>query len=198
MDQTYTQSNPKIVYRSKLFSLIATNLFSCNSSYSMTSRWKLNRIDSSSTQIDLSSNPSWQSSELAIQANSLSYGVYVFNFETNVTLSSNNTLLTNNLSTYVQIIPTGLAIYGLPNGVSGLLVGSLQSFSLKPALYSVDMDNLISPNSLIFKFYCSTIEANSVLSSNNNNVNMDLLTYKNNSLLQMTWNATCFSSNGML
>jgi hypothetical protein len=202
MNPIYTQSNPQIILRSKLFSLNTATYFSCNSSYTIAYKWSLKLIQNLSSQIsiDLSSNPSWQSTSLVIQAYTLSYGLYAFNFQTNVTITKANNVvvaLTNNLTTYVQIIPTGFAVYGLQNGVSGLLIGTQQSFSLNPALYSLDLDSLVQPSSLQYKFYCFTINKNSITSVNTSQ-SIDLFTYKNNSLLQMNSNSTCFQSNSKL
>jgi len=197
MDSIFTQTNPQIIPRSKLFSLNTATYFSCNSSYTMTYRWSSSLIVNATfmTKIDLSSNPTWQSTILVTQANTLAYGLYAFNFQTNVTITkASNIFLTNNVTTYVQINPSGLAVYGLENGVSGLLIGTQQSFSLKPALYSLDLDSLIQPSSLQYKFYCYTLKngLNTIL---NTTQGIDLFTYKNNSLLQMNSNSTCFSSN---
>jgi hypothetical protein len=201
MDSIFTQLTPQIIFRSQLFMLNTATYFSCNSSYTMTYKWSANLIVSSTimTKIDLSSNPTWQSTSLVIQANTLAYGLYAFNFQTNVTITKtiSDVFLTNNKATYVQITQIGLAVYGLENGVSGLLIGSQQSFSLKPASYSLDLDSLIKPSSLQYKFYCFTISqgSNTVVNATQS---LDLLSYKNNSLLQMNSNSTCFSSNSNL
>jgi len=199
MNPIYTQTNPQAILRSKLFSLNTATYFSCNSSYTIAYKWSLKLIQNSSSHIsiDLSSNPTWQSTSLVIQAYTLSYGLYEFNFQTNATITKANNVvvaLTNNLATYVQIVPTGFAVFGLQNGVSGLLVGTQQSFSLKPALYSLDLDSLVQPSSLQYKFYCFTINQNSITTVNTS-LSVDLFTYKNNSLLQMNSNATCFQTN---
>lgn len=198
MNPFYTQTNPQAILRSKLFSLNTATYFSCNSSYTMPYEWSLKLIQNSSSHIsiDLSSNPTWQSTSLVIQAYTLSYGLYEFNFQTNATISKANNVvvsLTNNLTTYLEIIPTCFAVFGLQNGVSGLLVGTQQSFSLKPALYSLDLDSLVQPSSLQYKFYCFTINQSSITSVNTS-LSVDLFTYKNNSLFQMNSNATCFQT----
>ena len=196
MTPIYTQTNPQIILRSKLFSLNMATYFSCNSSYTMTNKWRLILFNSSSfTNIDLSSNPTWQSTSLVIQAYTLSYGLYAFNFQTNVTLENSNVFLTNNLTTYVKIVPTGFAVFGLQNGVSGLLIGSQQTFNLNPSLYSLDLDNIVQPNSLEYKFYCFPILTNTLA---NITQLIDLFTYANNAQLQMYWNSTCFTSNSKL
>ena len=197
MDSIFTQLNPQVILRSKLFMLSTTTYFSCNFTYTINNKWSSSLIVNSTYLIktDLTSNPTWQSTSLVIQPNSLAYGLYAFNFQVNVTIvKATNIFLSNNITTYVQINPTGLVVYGLQNGVSGLLVGAQQSFSLNPALYSLDLDSLIKPSSLQFKFYCNTIKPNSNTIVNTTQ-SIDLFTYKNNSLLQMNSNSTCFASN---
>ncbi len=193
MQQSYTQQNPNLVYRSSLFSLSTLTIFSCNSTFTQTNDWKLSRIDVSKT-IDITANPTSITPELVVQANSLEYGLYKFTFQVNVQTVDN--FLTNSISTFIQIIPTGLAVFAVQNGISSLLIGSRQNLILKPDVFSVDLDYLISPNSLQYKIFCSTI--NTTLSSTVNNVkNIDLLTYKSNSSLKMASNETCFASNSI-
>jgi hypothetical protein len=104
----------------------------------MTFKWSSTLIVNSTfmTKIDLSSNPTWQSTILVTQANSLAFGLYAFNFQTNVTITKTSNILfqTNNITTYVQIIPSGLAVYGLENGVSSLLIGTQTIIQLEASL----------------------------------------------------------------
>ena len=163
MDSIFTQLNPQVILRSKLFMLSTTTYFSCNFTYTINNKWSSSLIVNSTYLIktDLTSNPTWQSTSLVIQPNSLTYGLYAFNFQVNVTIvKATNIFLSNNITTYAQINPTGLVVYGLQTGVSGLLVGTQQSFSLNPALYSLDLDSLVQPSSLQYKFYCFTINKN--------------------------------------
>ena len=82
-------------------------------------------------------------------------------------------------------------MFGIENGVSNQLIGFQQTFILNPAAYSFDIDDLILPTSLKFKFFCTTVPLNTVA----NNINVDLKTFKNDSQLIMTRNKTCFESN---
>ena len=72
----------------------------------------------------------------------------------------------------------------------------MQSLSISPALYSIDLDNLVSMNTLKYVFYCSAIDSNQLNSSSNSSI--DLARYKNNSQLPMQWNKTCFDSNSKI
>ena len=171
--------------------------FACNLTYIQIIKWSATRLDTTSTSIDLSSNPTFNMSGLLIRANTLTYGLYEFKFTVNLTITTSGQLLTNSLSTYIKVIPTGIAVFGLKNGVTGMLYGSLQSFSLDPASYSLDLYNFTSPYSLQFRFYCYTINTNMVNSSQVSNP-IDLYTYKNNSGLTIYANQTCFSSTSLL
>ena len=163
--------------------------FPCNLSYTLTSIWLSPQIS------NLASISTSSLAQLVIPSNTLSYGIYEFTYQVIATITSTNVVLAANIqSTFVQIVPTGLAVFAIPNGVSGIMIGSLQSYVLSPGLYSIDFDNIIAPGTLIYKFYCQTMVLNipnSVLTSNE----YDLLSYKNNASLPMTSNQTCFSSN---
>ena len=191
MHPSFPQQNPQLMHRSKLFSLATTTYFACNLTYTQTNAWSLTRLDGSSPQsVDLRSNPTWQTSELVIQSNILDYGIYEFTFQVYISgLTLPSTAI--NISTFVQIIPTGISVYATKSGVSSVLIGSQQSFVSDPSAYSHDLDSLVQPNSLSYKFYCRTINLNE---SSQANFQMDLLEYKTNLALQLMSNQTCFSS----
>ena len=193
IQQSFSQSSPNQIYRSSLFSLSTSTYFACNSSYSRKYSWKLTLLDTLNA-IDLKTNPSSSSSELVIQGNTLAYGLYEFKIQVDITMSDGS-ILSNSAATYIQIIPTGLAVFALQNGISNILVGSQQVFILDPATYSIDFDNLVLPSSLTYKFYCTTINLNTTLTTNK--INIDLLTFQQNSSLLMDSNRTCFASNGI-
>jgi hypothetical protein len=140
----------------------------------------------------LSSNPTSSTAQLVVPANTLSFGIYEFTYQVNALVTLSNTLLSSNVpSIVVEIIPTGLAVFALANGVSGVLIGYQQAYTLSPGLYSIDFDYLISPSILNFKFYCSTVMLSMPSSTKNN---LDLMAYKMNSSLAMSANSTCFAS----
>ena len=197
MPQSFTQQNPSQIYRSKLFSLSTQLYFACNYSYTLTNVWQLTRLDVPQN-IDLSLNPTWQSSELVIQANTLAYGLYAFSFNVQISMLTSGNLngnQTSSVTTYVQIIPTGLAVFAVQNGRSNLLIGSSQVYVLDPLTYSFDFDSVVSMSSLTFVFYCNTVDLTLGPVQTQNTI--DLLTYKSNSKLPMTWKQTCFSANSM-
>ena len=183
----YIYEYSSVIKRSTLFSLSTLTYFVCNQNYTQQFSWSLKSFNTT-LYINLTSNPSWQSSELVMQSNSLEYGLYEATINTQIKLENSNSVFANNKSITFQIIPTGINVYGLPNGVQSILIGSNQSFSLNPRKHSVDLDSLISPSNLTFKFYCVT-------KFSNYSSSIDLLTYKMNSSLPMNSNQTCFDSN---
>ena len=193
---SYIQINPNQIYRSALFSLSTSIYFACNSSYTNIYAWTLQNLDSG-IMIDLSANPSLQSSTLVIQSNSLAYGLYKFTIQVDTVTSLYGTF-TNTAQTYTQIIPTGLAVFGIANGISSQLIGSTQPFVLNPVAYSFDMDNLVVLSSLQFDFYCQTINVNqSTLLASSQLAMPSLKAYTTNSSLVLAKNVTCFGTLGI-
>jgi hypothetical protein len=190
IQQSFTQNSPKKIFRSQLFSLSTIAYFACNYTYSLDYIWSLRRVDIPKV-FDLTKNPTFKSSELVIQSNTLDFGLYEFIFQINV-VSTDLKNVSNTANTFIQIIPSGLAIFGLLNGISSQLVGSSQSFTLNPALYSLDLDYLLSMNMLNYTFFCNSINYNWLNSSSK--ATIDLATYKKNPQLIMEWNVTCFDS----
>ena len=184
------------MFRSKMFSLSTVTYFGCNLTYSQANQWLLSRIDIQET-IDLTMNPSSTTSELVMQSNSLAYGTYIFSFQVNLIVPSmsSGVTFTAMISTYVQIIPTGLVVFALRNGIANILIGYAQSQSLNPTEYSFDFDEQVSIKSLDFRFYCVSLFNYQTVPLSMSSI--DLATYKNNPSLSMNSSQTCFSSNGM-
>lgn len=148
----------------------------------------------------MSSNPSSSSSELVIKSDTLDYGIYKIVY--NVTQLKNDLEGLNFFNTfdysYFNIIPTGLAVYGLPNGVTKISIGYSQTLELDPSSYSIDFDSLLDLTSLDFKFYCRVID-NSIITNDFPsllNQTLDLSSIKNDANIELSNNLTCFSSRG--
>ena len=194
---SFTQSSPSLIFRSKMFSLKTVTYFACNFSYTSMNTWNLKRIDiTPQINIVLSSNPTAQSGELVIQANTLDYGLYQFSFNVDITLLNiDGTKFNAVIDTFIKIIPTGLAIFAIQNGISNILIGSGQSYILNPLAYSFDFDNYATITNLKFLFYCNSIDLTSNLINTPSTI--DLLKFKSDSKLAMAWNKTCFNSNSI-
>ena len=195
-------SNPKKIFRSNLFTVSSVISFYCNTSFTFQNIWSLTQLDAKSltslTTVDLTSIPSSQLSELVILENTLAYGLYKFEFRVIVTVNGDSQLSSNLAETYVQIIPTGLAVISIENGVSSVLIGTKQSFDLKPSVFSRDFDNIIQPNQLNFSFYCKTVNLSDPNSIINLTSKIDLLSYKNNQTLVMDRNVNCFGNSSKI
>lgn len=110
----------------------------------------------------------------------MDYGIYEFKFKVN--FLSDSIIYSKTINTFIQIIPSGLAVYALQNGIQQIVIGYAQSLNLNPSNYSFDFDDLAQIQDLSFKFYCPP-----------SNI-VDLAAYKTNYSLNQT---SCFKSNGM-
>ena len=193
--QYFPINNPSKVFRSKLFSIPSTAAFFCNTDFSQNYVWTLTQLDETTLKptasVSLASNPTSTSPELVIKENTLDYGLYLFDLKVTVKYNTNS-FKSANSSTYIKIIPTGLAVFAIENGVSTVLIGSNQAFNLQPTVYSFDMDNLIKADKLSFVYYCRT--ANQSGSNNVLNSQTDLKSFKSNANLVMDRNQNCFGS----
>ena len=50
-----------------------------------------------------------------------------------------------------------MSVSSLQNGITSLSIGTQQTLSLEPDVYSVDFDNLKSSSQMKFQFYCRTL-----------------------------------------
>ena len=192
--QSYLSSSPNKIFRSNLFSVSSIIYFYCsNVTFTSTNTWTLNQVDAALKvlkAVDLSTNPTSGSTELVIKENTLDYGLYQFTLQVDV--SFNGQVVSSQAQTYVEIIPTGLAVFALENGVSRVLVGSKQAFNLNPSLYTFDMDGLITPDKLSFVYYCKMVN----LTDQSRVVNMqyDLKTFQTNANLAILRDQNCFGA----
>jgi len=192
--QSYLSSSPNQIFRSNLFSISSIIYFYCsNVTFTSTNTWRLNQVDAKLIPIkaiDLSANPTSGSTELVIKENTLDYGLYQFTLQVDV--SFNGLIVSSSAQTYVQIIPTGLAVFALENGVSSVLVGSKQAFNLNPSLYTFDMDGIVTPDKLSFVYYCRTVnvtDKNRIV-----NIQNDLKTFQTNAKLALVREQNCFGA----
>ena len=202
LQQSFSSTSPKNIFRSNLFTISSVISFYCKTNFTYENKWTLTKIDPNTfanlSAIDLSSNPSSQLSELVIKENTLAYGLYKFLFQVIVKFNGNSQISSNLAETYIQIIPTGLAVFAIENGVSSVLIGTKQSFDLQPSMFSIDFDNIIQPSELNFTYYCKTVNLSDPNSINNLTSKIDLLSYKNNQTLVMDRNVNCFGNSSKI
>ena len=182
-----------------MFSVPTVISFFCNTNFTYQNKWTLTQVDPQTLNIkkiiDLTKNPTSRKSELVIKENFLGYGLYRLVYQVKVTFNGISQISSNVAETFIQIIPTGLAVFGIKNGVSSVLLGSLQSFNLQPSVFSIDYDNKTHPNQLKFVYYCRTVNQSDTNSLNSSSNQIDLLTYKYNNSLIMNKRLNCFGNN---
>jgi hypothetical protein len=100
--------------------------------------------------VDLSNNPTIYYADLVIDPGVLENGLYKFVYEVNMT-SSNAKCKSD---TYTKIIPSGIVVFGLKNGIGETSIGKAQSLKLEPAINSYDIDKIAKISQLDFRFYC--------------------------------------------
>ena len=132
------------------------------------------------------------SDEIVIAANLLDYGDFKFVFKIIGTFNGSPKQVKNySRETYIRIKPTGLAVYGLQNGVSSVTIGSKQSLNFFPIKFSFDFDSIASIQNLTFDFYCRKLSNN--LLNISDNYRQDLKQYP-----ILSNNLNCFNSTSKL
>ena len=195
MEQSFSSSSPGLIQRSKILTISSVISFYCNTNFTYQNIWTLTQVNPKNLApisiINLSTNPTSQSSELVIKENTLAYGLYIFQFQVLVSFNGMSQISSNVAVTYMQIVPTGLAVFSIANGVSSVLIGTNQLFSLQPSVYSMDLDNIIAPIQMTFAYYCKTVNLSDPNSINTPASQIDLLSYKTNQAV-LNWNQDCF------
>jgi hypothetical protein len=169
-----------------------------NQTYALEYTWTVNQISNTGNKsnIDLAQNPTSYLSELILQANTLMYGLYEINLEVKLVTSDKSSPLSSLIKTYIQIIPTGIVVNAIENGISSILIGSQQNLTLNPSRYSFDLDHLIAPSQILqFKFYCTTLLFNTTFNQSLSQIQEDLLKIKTSGISSsLSRNRTCFNS----
>ena len=183
--------------RTDLFTVLSTTTINCANSLSNTKKWLIYRVDPISgaigSQVTLVNNPTIDYAEIVIQPNSLTYGLYKFIYQVSM-YGGNTGIFVSQIDTFVKIVPTGIAVMSLANGVSEISRGLQQEIVLDPTTFSYDMDYLVSPKLLTFKFYCQILDAGFSRGFPLQGVNkkIDLMMFKNNLTLAMNNATSCF------
>jgi hypothetical protein len=140
-----------------------------------------------STQIEISLNPSSKKSEIVFPSNTLDYGLYEMSLQVTKT-PLNLPSIKSNVSTFIQIEPSDISVYGLLNGINTLRIGLEQTLSFDPRKYSnyIDTPETNPLGKLNFTFNCNPLNGNFVSFST-----VDLLTSQKNGSF-----SSCFISNG--
>lgn len=186
----------------------ATSVYICEQNYTYTTQWVLYLFDSTSNSwniVEILNNPTVYTTRVALRGNSLIYGIYklvhLVTFNVSIYSGANiNNIFNSTSETYINVIPTGIAVFGLANGNDRIIIGTQQSIDLNPVLYSFDMDYLVTTNVLKFKFYCQIIDW--TLDYSNMTINDYFLMYNRTDLYKIKSQNdvepdSCFVNNGI-
>ena len=160
---------PLIKKRIELFSLIGKTILNCIDILTNQKEWLIYQVNEQTgfdlTQIKLNNNPTIYYAELVMQPKTLQYGLYRFEYSVKMT-NTNSSLFSSQISTYVRIIPSGLALsslslsQGMYGGTIEISRGQSQSIDFNPYLNSYDVDSLLVITTLNFKYTCQIIDSN--------------------------------------
>ncbi len=187
------------ITRTTLVNISAIISFNHPKSYNLIKTWNLFELDKSTysilNEVDLSSNPTHNSTSLIFPSNTLKYGLYKIKLTVYVFVES--TFFQKEQATFIRIIPTGISVYALEKGIQYLTIGRLQGVEFKPSDYSFDPDLLANISELTYKFYCRMVPksqgyVNYLLAEPSR---LDLETVKESGSSQTS---SCFSSSGKL
>jgi hypothetical protein len=163
---------PDLIKRNELFTLLGKTLTTClNKTASTQKMWLIYTANELTgvemQQIQLKTNPSLTTSQLVIQPQTLSYGLYKIVYA----LSMSNR--TSKAHTYVRIIPSGLVLStlktskGMYGGTIEITRGWNQTIAFNPFLNTFDIDRVCVITSLSFKYTCRLLHSNGLSSSTN-------------------------------
>ena len=179
--------------------VLETNLtLSCGNNLNNVKQWTIYQINPKTgdllNQIHMLDNPTFQYSELVIQPGILSYGLYQFTY--NVTMEGS--IFSSQVEHYIKIVPSGIVVFSMKGGIAEITRGLSQTIVLNPLKYSYDVDKITTPDKLIFKYYCQSVDngiPNGYPMSSFTDM-IDLVSFQNNSFpgFKMTNNQTCFDN----
>ena len=194
--------SPAVYKRSQLVDILVSVKLDCSSALSNTKKWSVYKASAKNGQIlselSLSNNPTVFNSEIVVEPNFLSYGLYKFVFS--VAMAGPGKSLDafkSEIEHFVLIRPTGIVVSALYGGVNQVSIGTNQTLKLDPVQYSFDYDSAVAMRSLRFRFYCQVLDKGVGVGypSRSLNEKLDLLEFKKGGY-NMSTNTTCFSSPG--
>lgn len=132
--------------------------------------WTIYEQNTQNTKFELKNNPTVNFSQLVIPSNTLPYGKYKLEHSVYVKIDTGylkdiENEINQTIKIYIELIPGGIALFCLENGLNFIRIGKKQTFELNPLKYAYDMDFLVKPESLDIKFYCIVIDKNNSVNS---------------------------------
>jgi hypothetical protein len=82
--------------------------------------------------MNITDNPTWQNSEILITGNTLDYGMYKFEFFCDMffVFQGQYDAIQSVRVSYIQIIPTQIAVFAIEGGMNEINVGYMQPLEL--------------------------------------------------------------------
>lgn len=195
-------SNPLIFQFTDTVNLNVVTSFKCWCLYSNSSQWTINKINPvtgkiiKATAFPASVN-STNTSNLILPLNgTLAYGVYQLVYQSIMTSPVNQYL--SNASAFIKVLPEYFNVLGFDSGAN-LTVGPFDSILFTPPFYSFDPNNVISPLTLNYQYYCILMNATSKVQPNN--FNQSVYSIQPNVELtseQINTPDTCFKSSSII
>ena len=147
---------------------MSVSQINCPNSLINTKEWSIYLINDLTTggneqQIILKTNPTLSYSELVLQPQTLSYGVYRIVI-TMTSIGLNSTKYTSQDDTFIEIKPSGLIISSLKlskpiyGGTIEITRGTNQSIPFNPYLFTYDIDNVAVISTLTFNYSCQIVQ----------------------------------------
>ena len=118
----------------------------------------------------------------------MTYGIYQIFYQITAADPSESSLFDTaycRRSTWINVVETGITVYGLEYGTNNLNLGYNQEIFLQPDHFSFDYDFVANITNLSFNFYCEKLNSNTSFS----NFGIELKALKNNPSLGTS---TCF------
>ena len=195
IDGMYFEDDPGEYKRSQLITV--TGLTRCVDNLPYIKKWSLYRKKDDGTYdpVDLTDNPTSDRNQLVIQPNSLEYGYYKIIYEIVVTLADGSTRNPKE-KTFIKLIETGIAVYGLEFGTNNLKIGYAQDITFQPNKFSFDFDYLADIPSLQFKFYCRKVQKSGKVLLDNLDFGPELKTAQTSGYNFKQADSPCFQSTG--
>jgi hypothetical protein len=123
--------------------------------------WKAFELNESNFEvirdITFDTNPTRVMTQVTLIENTFAFGLYKLSFYANLFVQNISLTFQEEINTFIQIVPSGINVYGLQNGLNQISIGRSQAFSLMPIDYSYDLDYVVNISSLDFKFYCKVM-----------------------------------------
>lgn len=202
LDNRTNPDDPLVIRRSEFLRFYTKIIFSCTIECSeLVYKWSIKKLnDSNPNQIlqhvIIPENPSYDFEEFSILENTLEYGLFRIIFEVSGTGHSFNKIKSfySRAHTYLKVVPTGLIVFAMRNGINSALIGYNQSIKFEPIKYSRDPDELSNMTKLEYKFYCRVVDKSLKNLYYINESTVDLVAGKKEKKFD---ESSCFSSFGI-